>query len=335
MLTTISIALLVIAVSLYASHFLYWRGGVNKHFPNLQGKVIVVTGGTDGIGMESVKEFARLGAKVIFTGRSNEKAQSLIKSLDKGHKVEFKRVNQADLKEVKDFAEFLNKNFPKIDVLLNNAGLSSFTYKKTPQDLEFTMGINHFAHFYLTSKVLPLLKKSEKSRIVNVASLAHGMVVPAPRTDFFLDKLTPEQYNFKIGNAIYARSKLANVFFTQKLEEWLKKNKITTIKTVSLHPGVVNSSFFTDLTQTYPIVKLIIKAISPILWCFSKTNQEGAQTNLSCSLMPWEELESGKYYSDCKVKGLHKNGKDEKERNFVWEESKLRMKKIMGEDLYQ
>jgi len=73
------------------------------------------------------------------------------------------------------------------------------------------MAVNHFAHFYLTDLLLPLLKKPEQSRIVNVSSLAHTMAKPGPRDDFFFEKTTQETYSF--GEA-YNRSKLANIFFT-------------------------------------------------------------------------------------------------------------------------
>jgi len=80
------------------------------------------------------------------------------------------------------------------------------------------MAINHFAHFYLTDLLLPLLAKAERSRIINVASLAHGLAKPGPRDDFFFENATKESYVF---NEAYGRSKLANVFFTQKLAIYL------------------------------------------------------------------------------------------------------------------
>ena len=101
---------------------------------------------------------------------------------------------------------------------MNNAGLTSVKFKKSAQEIEFTMAINHFAHFYLTDLLLPLISKAEQSRIINVASLAHGIAKPGPRPDFFFENTTEQNYDF--GEA-YGRSKLANVFFTQKLAVYL------------------------------------------------------------------------------------------------------------------
>ena len=127
-------------------------------------------------------------------------------------------MDQSDLNAIKEFADFVKEFVSSIDVLMNNAGLTSVNFKRSPQDIEFTMAINHFAHFYLTDLLMPLISKTENSRIVNVASLAHGLAKPGPRGDFFFENTRKENYDF--GEA-YGRSKLANVLFTQKLVVYL------------------------------------------------------------------------------------------------------------------
>ena len=167
--------IILVAVCILGCHYLYWKGGVNKHNPDMRGKTVVITGGTDGIGKETVIRLAKLGAKVIFTGRSESKARDVLKSVPQESDVEFKRVDQSNLIEIKEFADYLFSKIDKIDVLMNNAGLMSSKFKRSQQNIEFTMAVNHFAHFYLTDLLLPLLKKPEQSRIVNTASLAHTM----------------------------------------------------------------------------------------------------------------------------------------------------------------
>ena len=83
----------LVVVCIFGCHYLYWKGGVNIHDPDMKGKIVIITGGTDGIGKESVIRLAKLGAKVIFTGRSEVKAQEVLKSLPPNADVEFKRVD--------------------------------------------------------------------------------------------------------------------------------------------------------------------------------------------------------------------------------------------------
>ena len=151
----------------------YFAGGINRHTPDLSGKIVIVTGGTDGIGLEAAREFARLGAKVYITGRCEKKAQVFLKSLPETSNVIFKICDFADLNNVKNFALEILEQEQKVDILVNNAGLNSPDFKKSAQDLEFTIAVNHFAPVYLTSILLPHLNRADQARVINVASTAH------------------------------------------------------------------------------------------------------------------------------------------------------------------
>ena len=174
---------------------------------------MIVTGGTDGIGKETAKKLAELNARVIITGRSEQKALNFISNLPKaqGSNVTFKKVDFSDLENVKIFSEELLKNEAKIDILINNAGLSMPVHQKTAQGAEFTIGVNHIAPVYLTSKLLPLLKKAEKARIINVASNAHYKCSP-DYNDFLQLNTKGEDYKWM---TTYSSSKLANILFTK------------------------------------------------------------------------------------------------------------------------
>ena len=100
--------IILIGLCLIGCHYLIWRGGVNKHNPDMTGKIVIITGGTDGIGKESVIRLAKLGAKVIFTGRSESKAAEVLKEIPDSSRVTFKKVDQSDLNAIKEFADYLH-----------------------------------------------------------------------------------------------------------------------------------------------------------------------------------------------------------------------------------
>ena len=309
----------------------YFAGGVNRHTPDLSGQVVIVTGGTDGIGLEAAREFAKLGAKVIITGRSENKAEAFIKSLPETYKVSFMKCDFADLQNVKKFAEKILEQEEKIDILVNNAGLNSPEFKKSAQDLEFTIAVNHFAPVYLTSLLLPLLQKAEKARVINVASLAHRRAT----LDFdeIFQRDCPTGYNWL---TTYGNTKMANVIFTRKLAKELIRKEIENVKTASLHPGAVLSGFSAPIEKSYTLAKVAAKVLYPLLMIVFKNNREGAQTTLHCSLMPWEKLESGEYYADCKVTKTTELGYNEEKIDECWTRTNQIIKNRMslGEDIF-
>ena len=266
----IALALGATTLSVYGAKK-YFAGGVNKYSPDLTGQVTVVTGGTDGIGLEVVKVFAKLGAKVILVGRSEEKARKIIDSLPEGQIAIFKRCDFADLENVKKLGEELLQEEEKIDILVNNAGLNSPEFKKSAQNIEFTIAVNHLAPVYLTSLLLPLLKKSEKGRIINVSSTAHKRAVMD--FDEILLRDSPEGYDWVIT---YGNTKMATIYFTRKLANYLFEKNITNVKTVTLHPGVVLSGFSLPLQDKYLWFKIFMKLAYPLLLIGMKSNSEGS-----------------------------------------------------------
>ncbi len=211
-----------------------------KNIPNQSGKVAIVTGSNTGIGFEAAKMLAGNGAKVIMAVRTIQKGEEAAEKI----RVKFADANVyvmeldlADLESVKSFADEFKKAFSQIDLLINNAGVMIPPYTKTKDGFELQLGTNHLGHFALTAQLLDILKQTENSRVVNVASLAHT------RGELDFDDLNWENRSYSKWKA-YGDSKLANLYFTYELQRKFEEYGFDTIA-VAAHPGGTN----TDLAR--------------------------------------------------------------------------------------
>jgi retinol dehydrogenase-12 len=144
---------------------------------NLKGKIIVVTGATDGIGKVAARELAKAGASVVIVGRNPVKGERVIKELRAatGHDgVDFVQGDLLTLKGVRGAAEILRGRLKSIDVLLNNAGAAFIKRGVTEDGFEQTFALNHLSYFVMTALLLDLLKAAPAGRVVSVASGAHA-----------------------------------------------------------------------------------------------------------------------------------------------------------------
>lgn len=305
-------------------------GGVNTHAPDLTGKLCLVTGGTDGIGMEAAREILRLGARVIITGRSKAKAQRFIDSLPSGSLITFIQVDYVDLNNVKALAEQLLSTEERLDMLINNAGIFYPDFKQSAQGVEFQHAVNHVAPFYLTWRLLPLLKKAPAARIVNVASKAH-IRYHEPADNILAQTINEETFN---SLKMYQNSKFNNVIYTGQFAKWLETQGLNTIKAVNLHPGVVRTSFLASTQKSSLLVRTIVKVFYPLLYLVTKSAVDGAQTTLHCALAPTEDLKSGAYYSDCAEKAVHPDALIEEYVNASWRQTQQVIRDTMGEETY-
>jgi NAD(P)-dependent dehydrogenase (short-subunit alcohol dehydrogenase family) len=231
------------------------------NIPSLKGKTIIVTGGNSGLGLQSVKAYSEKGAKVVLACRNYDKGEAakgeILKSVPAAQIVVM-TLDLADLSSVHAFADRFNKEFDRLDILLNNAGIMMPPYQLTKDGIESQQGTNHFGHFALTGLLLDKLKKTAGSRVVNVSSLAHKQ----GKMDF--NNLLYENGKGYSPLSAYGRSKLENLLFTYGLQEFFTNNKLD-IKAVVAHPGVSDTNLFSKIGGQFlqtifkPLMKLMVQ----------------------------------------------------------------------------
>ena len=334
-----------------------------KDSRDMADKVVIVTGGTAGIGTECIYDLYIKGAKVIFTGRNAKNVKSIIlpgletrlseqmnksssttpEFLKERHQelkagkwdekdnfeskyLFFRRLDQGSLKDCKVFCDWVKGNFKTLDTLHNNAGLLVESYKETKEGFELMMGVNHYSHYLITHELLPLIKSNPRCRVVNTSSIAsHKVAGVDPYID--LDDLEWKKSHQKFEGAHkYGNSKLANVLFSVGLSKYFKENKIEA-KAVSLHPGAIRTSFDRGFETCY--MKSILCILKPCLG----TPEDGCQTNLACIYREYDQLEDGKYYDRLKVAKINPVAEDEKYVQRFWDISRQQIKLKGGFDL--
>lgn len=195
-------------------------------------KIALITGGNSGIGFETAKGLLAIGAQVILAVRNTEKgnaARAALLELYPSAQIIVMKLDLADLKTIRTFAESFQKSFNTLDLLINNAGIMAPPYTKTTDGFELQFGSNHLGHFALTGLLLPLLAKTPNSRVVTVSSRAHS------RGSIDFNNLDGSRgYQAK---KFYNQSKLANLYFALELDKRLKEHSLQTIS-VACHPGV-------------------------------------------------------------------------------------------------
>jgi len=271
---------------------------------NMNGKVCLVTGATDGIGKVSARVLAELGAKVIIVGRNPEKSAIVLaelRSISGNENIDLLMADLAVMQEVRDLAEQVISRYDRIDVLLNNAGGYFTKHEITSDGLERTFALNHMSYFLLTNKLMELLKYSAPTRIVNVSSDAHYGV------DMEFENLNGEQ-EYKAWKA-YQKSKLANVLFSYELLKKVPGN----ITVNCLHPGFVATNFgHNNGGFIGPVLKIAqrISAINP---------EEGAETSIFLCSSPEVKGVSGKYFFKCKPKTSSQESRNKDTGKRLWQ----------------
>ncbi|XP_047022359.1 retinol dehydrogenase 11-like [Helicoverpa zea] len=285
--------------------------GICKSSKHLVGKVAIVTGGNKGIGYETCKDFAERGARVIIACRSERlgtAARDTIVSATGNDDVHFKQLDLSSLASVRAFAEGIIKNEKRLDILVNNAGVYEVEHQKTEDGLSLAVQTNHFGPFLLTNLLLPLLKSSAPSRIVNVSSIAHsGGKVELDNLN--LEKETKETYSM---SQVYQNTKLFNVLMTVELARRLEGTGVTAN---SLHPGVVATDILFNIKSIW------VQPIKLILSVYSKTPWEGAQTTVHLAVSREVEDVSGKYYRDCHEASVSSLAQDKDMARKLWDAS--------------
>jgi NAD(P)-dependent dehydrogenase (short-subunit alcohol dehydrogenase family) len=273
---------------------------------SMGGKVVLITGGTSGIGKAAATALAGMGATVVITGRNEERGKRALQEIREESGNDGVELILADLTvqdEVRRLAEELRERHNQLEVLVNNAGLVLSERTETPDGIETQLAINHLAPFLLTNLLLDLLKESAPSRIVTVSSDAHRWA----KID--LDDLqSRKRYR---GMQVYGKTKLANIMFTYELAERLEGTGVTAN---CMHPGGVNTNFGNN--QGGPM-NLLFRLFKP----FMRSPEQGADTLIYLASSPEVEGMTGKYLADRKVKAASDAAYDETTRKRLWEAS--------------
>lgn len=203
-----------------------------ENIADQNGRIVIVTGSSSGIGYEAARVLANKNAEVIIAVRNLEKGESAadkIRAQNADANVKVMQLDLADLASTRKFADEFKAAYSKLDLLINNAGVMIPPYGKTKDGFELQFGTNHLGHFALTAQLLPLLTSTAGSRIVNVSSGAHNV----GNIDF--EDLNWEKRGYSSWRA-YGDSKIANLYFTYELDKKLKQGGAATIATAA-HPG--------------------------------------------------------------------------------------------------
>jgi len=303
----------------------WWLQGRRYSIPTgrpLAGKVAVVTGANTGIGKVCAQELCRAGAKVVLLCRSVERGEAAAEQIraqtasdgddSGGGDVRVHQLDLASLASVRACAEQLGNSLPKIDILLNNAGVMACPYGVTEDGLEMHMAVNHFGHFLLTNLLMPLLKRAADgpsgvgARVVNVSSEAHK----AGRMNW--SDLNYERTKYHSFRA-YAASKLANVLFTRELARKAEGSGVTVY---ALHPGVIKTELTRHMDESRWMCAFVL-----FLRPFMRTVDSGARTSLYCCTDERLQEDSGKYYSDCVRAEPSAAAQSDEDAKKLWEVS--------------
>jgi NAD(P)-dependent dehydrogenase (short-subunit alcohol dehydrogenase family) len=272
----------------------------------MRGKVCLVTGATAGIGVVTARALAERGATVVVVGRNREKCVTTVGQIRQttgNDAVEFLLVDLSRQCEVRQLAQAFLDRYPRLDVLVNNAGALFASHQLTAEGFEQTFAVNHLGPFLLTNLLLDVLKASAPARIVTVASGSHERA----RIDFANLQGPPGLF----GMTAYGQSKLANVLFTYELARRLAGTGVTAN---ALHPGFVASSFASNNGVAFALGMRLARlfAISP---------EQGAQTSVYLATSPEVEGVTCKYYVKCKPVHSSPASYDEAAARRLWQVS--------------
>ena len=282
---------------------------------SIEGKQVLLTGASRGIGKATALELARRGANLSLLVRDRERGEKVveeIRALGKSGRTDLFVADLSSLKDVRRVAaEFLDKH-DRLDVLLNNAGAINMDPEKTVDGYERTFATNHLAYFLLTELLLDRLKKSAPSRIINVASEAHRQ----GRLDF--DDLMFEKRGYG-GFAAYGASKLANILFTRELAKRLEGTGVTAN---SLHPGVIASGFGRNNQGVFGFI------MRNLAGPFLGSEESGARTSVYLATSPEVEGKTGLYWKSSRESTPTRSARDDEAAAKLWKASEELVERV-------
>lgn len=284
----------------------------------IDGKTVLITGGSYGIGKETALQMAKRKARVIIASRNEKRAAEAVfdlKSQSGNDMIHFMKLDLSNFDDVRRFARKFVNTEPRLDILVNNAGVAVDGITEDGNDI--ILATNQLGPFLLTNLLLPLLKKtseSDKVRIVNVSADLYQLGgINFDELNLGLDKSSP----YKQIVQQYSNTKLMNVYFTTELNKKLRfaDPENNNIATFALHPGVIASELGTGMIDNifmkigHIIMKILL--MRPLFY--------GCQTILYCCLQDGLEQKSGQYFSNLRLRKLKPIATDSVTGTRLWE----------------
>jgi NAD(P)-dependent dehydrogenase (short-subunit alcohol dehydrogenase family) len=270
-------------------------------------KTIVITGGSDGIGAAAARRLRQNGDTVVVIGRSQSKTAAVAAELDADHFV----VDFADLSQVRALAQKLSSQYPRIDVLLNNAGGMSTKIYLTPDGYEHTYQVNYLAPFLLTTQLLDVLLDS-RATVVNTTSSSHKLIFRASVDDF-------ENTAGRRPSTAYALTKLAIVLFTRELH---RRHRAGGVSVATVHPGYVSSNFGHASGSRFLV---FVQRHTPSELYTSTTDEGADQLVWLASSTPGVDWTPGEYYSKHKIAKASRLANDSRLAAELWDRTLARV----------
>ena len=269
----------------------------------MQGKTVVVTGGTSGIGEVAALRLAEKGARIVLIARDQARAAATLAKLKNANPSVAHTAHYGDLSslaEMKRVAGEVAAAEPRIDVLVNNAGAVFASRAVTAEGLEHTFALNHMSYFVLTAGLLERLMAAAPSRIVNTASNAHRR----GHIDFN-DLQSARSYR---AFAVYGTSKLCNILFTRELARRLAGRGVTAN---SFTPGFVATRFGDQAGGLYAAGVRFAKL-------FADKPEKGAETLVYLATSPEVANISGQFWQNCRPGTLSAEAQDDAVAQRLW-----------------
>ncbi len=259
---------------------------------DLTGRTAIVTGGYSGLGLETTRALARAGAHVVVAGRTPQKAAESLASIE--GQVETAPLDLAQLPSVQAFADQMVQRLDRLDLLINNAGIMACPLARVGPGWESQFGVNHMGHFALTQGLLPLLRRTDRPRVVSLSSAAHK------RSGILWDDIGYDRSSYDKWQA-YGQAKTANALFANALSRRLHDDGGLAF---AVHPGGI----FTPLQRHLPTEEMIALGWlgedgqpSEMARRGFKTPEQGCATTLWAATSALLDDTPGVYCEDCDI----------------------------------
>ena len=273
----------------------------------MKDKTVVITGATSGLGRATALQIAQEGAFIVIVGRSNTKANKVIKEIEEeGGKGQFIISDLSSMKDTKEAADSIIKVVDRLDVLINNAGAHFPKYRETPEGFESTLALNYLSPFLLTHHLIEEMKQTAsdygEARVINITSIMH-------KSPINWDDLNYKNTTYH-SNTAYYQSKHLLTSFTYYLSRKLKETDITVN---CIHPGLVktaliHSDYAFPMNLIVPIVNFFI----------GESRDQAAEASVWLALSNEVKGINGEYIHHRKIKKSWAPTKDEKAQSKLY-----------------